>query len=114
MLPADEAGALWERIDRSACASRIGGDEREWMDLMKAVGRRDAPQMARLGESLLAKPSDLPAGHRQYLMAAGMAGYLVQGQRAQAAGPWTRYPKDVESTNDIGLRLLYAHAFELR
>jgi hypothetical protein len=114
MLPADDAGALWERLDRSACASRIGGDERRWMDLMKAVGRRDAPQMAQLAEALLAKPSDLPAGHRQYLMAAGMTGYLAQGDRARAAALWNRYPKDVDLTNDIGLRLLYAHAFELR
>ncbi len=114
MLSADEAGALWDRLDRSACASRIGGDEREWMDLMKAVGRRDAPQMAQLAEALLAKPSDLPTGHRQYLMAAGMIGHLAQGKRAQAAALWNRYPKDVDLTNDIGLRLLYAHAFELR
>ena len=114
MLPADAAGTLWERLDRSACASGIGGDERQWMDLMKAVGRRDAPQMAQLAEALLAKPSDLPAGHRQYLMAAGMTGYLAQGKRAEAAALWNRYPKDVDATNDIGLRLLYAHAFEVR
>ncbi len=114
MLPADEAGALWERLDRSACASRIGGDERQWMDLMKAVGRRDAPEMAQLAEALLAKTSDLPTGHRQYLLAAGMTGYLAQGKRAEAAALWNRYPKDADGTKDIGLRLLYAHAFELR
>ena len=48
------------------------------------------------------------------VVAAGMSGYLVQGQRAQAAALWNRYPKDVEGTNDIGLRLLYAHAFALQ
>jgi len=69
--------------------------------------------MARLAEALLTKPSDLPAGHRQYLLAAGMAGYLAQGKRAEAVALWTRYPKEADYAEDIGLRLLYAHAFEL-
>jgi len=89
-------------------------DERQWIDLMKAVGNRAAPDMARLAEALLAKPSDLPTDHRQYLMAAGMAGYLAQGKRAEAGALWSRYPKDTDMTKDAGLRLLYAHAFELK
>ena len=79
---------------------------------MKAVGNRAAPDMARLAEALLAKPSDLPTGQRQYLMAAGMAGYLALGRRAEAGALWSRYPKDADMTKDVGLRLLYAHAFE--
>jgi hypothetical protein len=47
-------------------------------------------------------------------MAAGMAGYLAQGKRAEASALWNRYPKDVDRTGDVGLRLLYAHAFELK
>ncbi len=47
-------------------------------------------------------------------MAAGMAGYLAQGKRAEARALWNRYPKDADRTGDVGLRLLYAHAFELK
>ena len=47
-------------------------------------------------------------------MAAGMAGYLAQGKRAEAGALWNRYPKDADRTGDAGLRLLYAHAFELK
>src|SRR5437899_236671 len=114
MLSPDDAKTVWERIERGPCSSRVAPDERQWIDLMKAVGNRAAPDMARLAEALLAKPSDLPAGHRQYLMAAGMAGYLAQGKRAEAGALWSRYPKDVDKTGDVGLRLLYAHAFELK
>ncbi len=114
MLSAGEAGAVWERIERGPCSSHVTPVEREWMELMKAVGSREAPQMARLAEALLAKPSDLPDGHRQYLIAAGMAGHLAQGKRAEASALWNRYPQDVDGTNDVGLRLLYAHAFELQ
>src|SRR6267143_1008202 len=114
MLSPDEAKTLWERIERGPCSSHLAPEERQWIDLMKAVGNRSAPDMARLAEALLAKPSDLPAGHRKYLMAAGMAGYLAQGKRAEASAMWNRYPKDVDRTGDVGLRLLYAHAFELK
>jgi predicted membrane-bound spermidine synthase len=113
MLSAEEAKTVWERIERSPCGARMGSGERQWIELMKAVGNRAAADMARLAEALLAKPSDLPAGHRQYLLAAGMAGYLAQGKRAEAAALWTRYPKEADYAEDIGLRLLYAHAFEL-
>src|SRR5712692_9003111 len=110
----NDAKTVWERIERGPCSSRVAPDERQWIDLMKAVGNRAAPDMARLAEALLAKSSDLPTGHRQYLMAAGMAGYLAQGKRAEAGALWSRYPKDVDKTGDVGLRLLYAHAFELK
>jgi len=64
-----------------------------------------------MAEALLAKTSDLPGSHRQYLIAAGVAGYLAQGRRAEAAALWNRYPADADRTGDVGLRLLYAHAF---
>jgi predicted membrane-bound spermidine synthase len=114
MLPAADAGSVWDRIEHSSCSARLSPEERQWIDMMKAVGHRDAPRMAALADVLLAKTSDLPAGHRQYLIAAGMAGYLAQGKRAEASALWNRYPQDVDGTSDIGLRLLYAQAFDLQ
>jgi hypothetical protein len=111
MLSSDEAKAVWERIERAPCAAQLAPEEREWIDLFRAVGERSAPDMARIAEGLLAKTSDLPSGHRHYLMAAGMTGYLAQGRRAEAATLWNRYPSDADRTGDVGLRLLYAHAF---
>src|SRR3989475_74408 len=105
MLSSHDAKMVWERIERGPCSSHVAPDERQWIDLMKAVGNRAAPDMARLAEALLAKPSDLPAGHRQYLMAAGLAGYLPPGKRAEAGALWSRYPKDVDKTGDVGLPL---------
>jgi hypothetical protein len=111
MLSADEAGAVWERIDRAPCSAQLNADRRQWIGLFRAVGERSAPDMARIAEALLAKQSDLPSGHRQYLIAAGMTGYLAQGKRAEAAALWNRYPADTDRLGDIGLRLLHAHAF---
>jgi predicted membrane-bound spermidine synthase len=114
MLSVQDARAVWERIEHGACSSQVAPEERQWIGLMKAVGNRAAPEMARLAEALLARPSELPTGHRKYLMAAGMAGYLAQGRRAEAVALWNRYPQDADRTDDVGLRLLHAHAFPLQ
>ena len=113
LLSPDEARALWQRIERAPCFPTISAAERQWVEMMKSAGARDAPGMAQLAEKLLATTSDLPATHRQYLLAAGMTGYLVQGKRAEARELWNRYPRDADDS-DIGLRLLEAHAFELK
>jgi predicted membrane-bound spermidine synthase len=111
MLSALDARAVWDRIERAPCSGQLTADERQWIGLFRAVGERSGEGMARAAEALLAKTSDLPSGHRQYLIAAGMAGWLAQGKRAEAAALWNRYPADADRTGDIGLRLLYAHAF---
>ena len=111
MLSAEDAKRVWDGIERAPCSSHLVPEEREWIALFRAVGERSAPDMARLGEALLAKSSDLPGGHRRYLIAAGVAGYLAQGKRAEGEALWNRYPGDADWTADVGLRLLYAHAF---
>jgi len=113
MLSADESKAVWDRIERAPCSAQATPEERQWIGLMRAVGERSAPDMARLAEALLAKTSDLPGSHRSYLIAAGMTGYLAQGKRAEAAALWNRYPADADRIGDVGLRLLHAHAFAI-
>src|SRR5439155_1056904 len=81
-LPAgahDEPDAFARR-----CENSLGTNRTRAVQLTRGAGRapvdrpdesggnRAAPDMARLAEALLAKPSDLPTGHRQYLMAARM------------------------------------------
>jgi len=111
MLSAADAKAVWDRIERAPCNAQLSVDERQWISLFRAVGERSGGDMARIAEALLAKASDLPGGHRQYLIAAGVAGYLAQGKRPEAAGLWNRYPADTDRLGDVGLRLLSAHAF---
>jgi hypothetical protein len=111
MLSAADARAVWDRIDRAPCTSKLAPVERQWIGLFKAVGERSGEGMARSAEALLAQPTDLPPGHRRYLLAAGMAGYLAQGKRAEAQVLWSRYPAEADPYGDVGMRLLHAHAF---
>jgi spermidine synthase len=110
LLGAEDAGAVWERFERAPCSSLLDPGQRAWIALFKAISRRDAAAMAAGAESLLAVESGLPSGHRQYLIEAGMTGYLAQGERAKAASLWRRYPRDIDGADDPTLRLLSAHA----
>jgi hypothetical protein len=111
LLGPEDASAVWERFELAPCNGSLAAEQRAWMALFKAIGRRDAAAMAARAESLLAVASDLPSGHRQYLVAAGMTGHLAQANRGSAAALWNRYPQDIDGTSDLTLRLLFAHAF---
>jgi spermidine synthase len=111
LLSPAEAGAVWDRLMAAPCSRALSTEQRAWLALFQAVGRRDAQTMASQAESLLAGTSGLPAGHREYLLAAGMAGHLAQGHRDRAANLWNRFPHVLSSTTDLSLRLLHAHAF---
>jgi len=110
-LSAFDADRLWTKLGAQACVGRIADSQRQWLDLYRAIGRRDAAAMAKLAEALLAASSDLPKGNRQYLITAAMTGHLARGDKASAAAVWNRSAKDVDGTADVTLRLLYAHAF---
>jgi hypothetical protein len=100
MLSAEEARVVWERIERSPCRARMGSDERHWIELMKAVGKRAAPEMARLAEALLAKPSDLPAGTASTCSRPHGRPHRL-AECAEAAALWTATPEAITR----GLRL---------
>ncbi len=115
MLSTTEGLSLWTRLESSPCFASLEASQRRWIDMFKAVGSRNGEQMGQMAAILLNERSDLPSGHRQYLITAGMAGFLAQGKRAEAAALWNRYPKDLaDTTTDLNLRLLQAHAFEFR
>ena len=110
LLSIADSAALWRRFEQSPCHAALPEVQRQWMALFKAVGTHDATNMAPLAEALLATTHELPSGHRQYLVAAGMAAHLARGDRAAAAALWNRAAGDVAGTTDLALRLLHAHA----
>jgi predicted membrane-bound spermidine synthase len=52
-LSAQAASEVWKRISQSPCARSLPANERSWLDLFDAIGRRDAGRMAALGSSIL-------------------------------------------------------------
>lgn len=111
-LAPEDALAVWRRFESSACYASLPQEFRQWIALFKAVGARDVATMASLAEQLLAKPSELPAESRAYLLTAAMTGYLSQGKPQQALASWNRFAVKVspERRAQLALRLLYAKA----
>ena len=111
LLPAADATAMWNRIASPPCALRLTESQSIWLDLFRAVSRRDAPRMAALAETLLESRFSHSNAQQRYLIIAGMTAHLVAGDKDKAAAIWKRFPKVADKTADFTLRLLYAHAF---
>ena len=111
-LAPEEAGAIWQRFETAGCYGSLPQPYKLWIALFKAVGARDAANMASLAERLFATPSDLPAESRRYLLTAAMTGYLAQNKPEEAAQTWERYAPQISSDerSQLILRLLYAKA----
>jgi len=78
-----ELEEIWKRITSSPCyRSAAAAEQRRWVDLLWAVSRRNAPEVAILGTDLLGRqnsPADLT-----YLATVTAAAYIQMGQIAPA------------------------------
>jgi spermidine synthase len=110
-LTAAQAAGLWDRILNSRCMQSVPAAFKPWLQLFRAVGARDAAQMAVLSQALLGATSELPRSHREYLVTAGMTGLLATGHKAGAGALYERHLQDVKNSGELDLRLLHAHAF---
>jgi hypothetical protein len=63
----------------------LSADDRNWLDLFKAVAARDAERMARLGERLAEDERPLFPALRAYALVASTVGYHVSGNMRQAS-----------------------------
>lgn len=107
-----QAKEIWQKLETTPCYAKLPAEYRRWIKLFDAVGSRDATQMSAIGEDLLGQTFNLPRGHRRYLLACAMTGYLALGETTGALALWQRYGPDVQDEDDADptLHLLHAHA----
>ncbi len=109
-LDRDSLREVWQHIG-AGCRKDLLEFQRDWIDLLRAVGARDALAMAKLGASLLETQTYAFAEARGYLLSAAMAGHLVQGNRAEAIKLWDGHREALGRKADQPLfRLLRCHA----
>ena len=107
--PAD-ADAIWSRFERAPCYKRLAAEDRQWLQLFRAAGAREAPAMARHADEILAGGKQLSASHKQYLLAASLTGNILTGQFDRAQSAWDKYSADASRSGlSLDLRLLYAY-----
>jgi spermidine synthase len=110
-LAPDQAGALWHQAMTVPCFRELREFQRRWVALAHAIALRDGPRMAALAANLLATQSELNSEHREFLLLAGMSGYLAALAPQQALELWrTQSAKLRRGTGAPLLRLLRCHA----
>lgn len=113
-LPKDELVPVWDVLRSAECKPFFPESWEQWISLFQAVGERDGKKMAGLAERILSikeNPDPHPLRQR-YLLAVGMLGYLVQGNREGSLGLWSKYAEPVvgNQTLPVLFRFLLAHS----
>ncbi len=94
-LSPHELDAIWDKLGSVPCAVSLSASEKNWIALFRAAGDRDAQAMARLARTILENEMLMPQAAEKYLVAAGMAGSLIQGDKQGAHSLWTTYQSDI-------------------
>jgi spermidine synthase len=107
--PAD-ADAIWSRFERAPCYERHAPSDQAWVQLFRAVGRRDAAAMAQQADALLAANQPLSSRGRHYLLTASLAGNILSGALDRAQSAWDRHSTEAARAElGLDLRILHAH-----
>ncbi len=108
--PNQRAG-LWQRAESPPYWSKLSTSQRDFIKLLKAVDRRDAPMMARTARKLLEEMPTARPGLQGYILAAGMLGDLAAGKTQDARLLWKQYGSrlDKGDSESLLIRLLVAH-----
>jgi len=109
-LTTDDLDAVWWKLSSSGCPRRFSAQDRNWIALLHAIGRRDGARMAEAAQQLLAAEPDLGATSKRYLVAAGMLGSIAQGRPAEASELWARHQGSLGEDPDLLLRVLVARS----
>jgi len=107
-LSPTEAGAVWKRVAAAPCYARLDDLDRDWFRLYTAIGARDTATMAEVAPRLLERVPDLLSGQVQYLLTAGLAGLVTQGELDAGVRLWNAHATAASRASiDLNLRLLF-------
>ncbi len=111
-LRPQELEAVWKKMEAGPCVRSLSSAEKNWIALFKAIGRRDAVAMVRGAKSVLENEQGLGARELQFLVASGMTGSLMQGDKDGSFRLWSAYRSQMFANGqpDLLFRLLTAES----
>ena len=109
-LTPGDLDTVWWALSSTGCPRRFSAQDREWVALLQAIGRRDGARIAEAARRILTAEPDLGASSKRYLVAAGMLGSIAQGNAAQARDLWARHGASLGADPDLLLRVLVARS----
>jgi spermidine synthase len=109
----EQLTGLLHGIEASPCAKHFSVSQRDFIDLIKAVGDKDSTRMVSYSRKLLeqAENNVQDGDLLEYILSAGMLGCLAAGNTQEADLLWKNYgpllpPKNAQS---LTVRLLVSH-----
>src|SRR5439155_1662980 len=90
-LTPGDLDAVWWALVSTGCPRRFSAQDRAWVALLQAIGRRDGARMAAAARQLFAAEPQAGLPSQRYLVAAGMLGSIAAGRPADARELWERY-----------------------
>ena len=90
-LRPQELASLWAKLEAGSCAPLLSSEEKNWIALFKAVGDRDAGAMVSGAKSILESGKRIEPDALRFLVASGMVGSLMQGDRGGSFRFWSGY-----------------------
>jgi len=111
-LRPEELEAVWKKLESGPCARFLSPAEKNWIALFKAMGRRDAVAMVNGARVLLENVQRIDPEPSGFLVASGMVGYLMHGNREGSLRLWNAYRSYLFGTRhpDLFFRLLSAES----
>jgi spermidine synthase len=114
-LHPDDNQVLWNELREFECAIQLDEDQRDWFNLLEAVGTHDSKTMSVIATRLLLKSATtLSLQQRAYLLAAGMLAHLHRDTPEAAMKLWQQFkhPSWHPNSVDIHLRFLLANVVD--
>lgn len=111
-LRPQELEAVWAKLEAGPCARLLSPSEKDWLTLFKAAGRRDPGAMISGVKTILDSGQQKNPEALRFLVASGMTGSLMQGDREGALKLWFAYRSALFGTGEADLlfRLLAAES----
>jgi hypothetical protein len=106
----EQLSVLLQNIETSSCAKHFSVSQRDFIALITAVGKKDAAGMAQYSKKLLEQmeQNEEDADLLEYILSAGMLGYLSAGNTQEAVFLWGKYGPllPVKNSQSLTIRLL--------
>ncbi len=105
-----EMDAVWKRLEAGPCAGSLSKSERDWIELFKAIGKRDPGKMMADAKVILESEPQMTPNEIKFVVASGMMGCLARGDRGESLRLWSAYRSRMFETGrpDLFFSLLLA------
>lgn len=101
----EQLAIFWTRVESSSCWNTISQVQRDFIQLLKATGKRDSLAMGRYAQRILENEPSTDKLLTEYLLTKGLIGYIAAGRNQDAVKLWNDHGKKLSKIQDDNLLL---------